>query len=93
MTEERFTLWLNTDGEPIEKPLSEMTAGVVLRALDWLTAGRSRLKSACADDIPKPKSSSAASTIFARITILRQVNSGSALLPSLTRTWRTYCNR
>ena len=32
---ERFTLWLNAAGKPVEKPLSDMTAAEVAHALQW----------------------------------------------------------
>jgi hypothetical protein len=35
MSEETFTLWLNADGQPIEKRLCEMTRDEVLSTLKW----------------------------------------------------------
>jgi hypothetical protein len=35
MLNEKFTLWLNTAGQPVEKPLSAMSSGEVLAALKW----------------------------------------------------------
>ena len=32
---EAFTLYLNTEGQPVERPLRDMTAGEVLVAMDW----------------------------------------------------------
>ena len=41
---ERFTLWLNTEGQPVAKPLSEMNAAEVLRAIDWHLEESARLQ-------------------------------------------------
>jgi hypothetical protein len=32
---EKFTLYLNTDGQPVQRTLREMTAGEVMQALQW----------------------------------------------------------
>jgi hypothetical protein len=45
---ERFTLWLNAAGEPVAKPLSEMTAGEVLQAFHWLDDEKRRADAAAA---------------------------------------------
>jgi hypothetical protein len=41
---ERFTLWLNSEGKPVEKPLAEMTAGEVSLALQWQQDEQRRLE-------------------------------------------------
>ena len=33
---ERFTVYLNAEGKPVERTVREMTAGEVLKALEWL---------------------------------------------------------
>ena len=52
MINQRFTLWLNSDGQPLEKPLSEMTSREVLQAVKWHTVENRRLAALCAADIP-----------------------------------------
>src|SRR5690242_3338515 len=34
---ERYTLYLNTAGQPVQRTLAEMTCGEVLQAIDWHT--------------------------------------------------------
>jgi hypothetical protein len=43
---ERFTVWLNTDGKPVQKALREMTGGEVLMAGEWLEEECERLAAA-----------------------------------------------
>jgi hypothetical protein len=39
-----FTIGLNADGKPVQRPLGEMTATEVLTALDWQAATVARLE-------------------------------------------------
>jgi hypothetical protein len=41
---ERFTIYLNTAGKPVQRALREMTAAEVLLALDWQTTEASKLQ-------------------------------------------------
>jgi hypothetical protein len=41
---ERFTLYLNTEGKPVQRALREMTAAEVLLALKWQTAEAVKLE-------------------------------------------------
>ncbi len=41
---EKFTLYLNGAGKPVERALSEMTSGEVLRALEWHSEEADRLE-------------------------------------------------
>src|ERR1700751_1159081 len=41
---ERFTLYLNAEGKPVQRTLREMTAGEVLQAMEWQRAEAGRLK-------------------------------------------------
>lgn len=41
---ERFTLYLNNEGKPVQRTLREMTAGEVLLAMQWLTEEINRLE-------------------------------------------------
>jgi hypothetical protein len=34
---ERFVLWLNSEGKPVERTLGEMTGAEVIAALDWIS--------------------------------------------------------
>jgi hypothetical protein len=40
---EKFTIYLNTDGKPVERTIREMTSGEVLAALEWHQAEGDRL--------------------------------------------------
>lgn len=46
---ERFTLYLDTDGQPVQRSLREMTADEVLTAIDWQTAEANRLERVTCD--------------------------------------------
>ena len=52
---ERFTIYLNADGNPVQPILREMTAGEVLAAIAWHTAEGDRLEheTQCFRDIAK----------------------------------------
>jgi hypothetical protein len=41
---ERFTIYLNTEGEPVQRALHEMTAAEVLLALKWQAAEADKLQ-------------------------------------------------
>ena len=41
---ERFTVYLDAEGKPVERTLREMTAGEVLKALEWLGEEIARLE-------------------------------------------------
>lgn len=57
---ERFTIYLNTEGKPVQRPLRKMTAGDVMSALLWHSDEARRLEVAAApfldsdDDVPVP---------------------------------------
>lgn len=52
MLNERFTLWLNAEGQPVDKPLSEMTSGELLQALHYHDDEHQRLDALCEPDRP-----------------------------------------
>jgi hypothetical protein len=49
---EKFTLYLNGAGKPVERMLSEMTSGEVMRALEWHGEEDARLEREAAPFIP-----------------------------------------